>query len=129
MKVMYLGVISYPKDGDNFDGLIMLERVSCAKLLTRASKNHFFTKDIYINEAIKKGELRQLIVDSITVDKFKIQMQNNYSLGGFVAERLRFSYETHTTGGNKKVVVLEEYSDIGEDFEFKYANRDGKMVE
>ena len=50
-------------------------------------------------------------------------------MGGFVAERLRFSYETHTTGGNKKVVVLEEYCDISEDFEFKDANGDEKLVE
>ena len=41
------------------------------------------------------------------VEELKVLMQNNYSLDGFVAERLHFSYETHTSGGNKKVFVLE----------------------
>ena len=54
-------------------------------------------------------------------------MQNNYSLDSFVEERLHFSYETHISGGNKKVVVLEEDCDISEDFEFKDANGDEKI--
>ena len=47
-------------------------------MLTRASKNIFLTEDVYINEAIKKGEWRQLIVDSMTVGESKLQMKNNY---------------------------------------------------
>ena len=39
VKVIYLGVIACPQDEDNFYGLIMIERVSHAKVLTRASKN------------------------------------------------------------------------------------------
>ena len=83
---------------------------------------------MYINEAIKKGKWRQLIVDIMTAEKLKVQMQNSYSFGGFVAERLHFSYETHTSGGNKKVVMLEEYGDISEDVEFKNANGDEEIV-
>ena len=37
-------------------------------------------------------------------------------------KRLHFSYETHTSGGNKKVVVLEEYGNTSKDFEFKDDN-------
>ena len=44
-----------------------------------------------------------------------------------MAERLHLKYETHTSGGNKKVVVLEEDGDISEDFEFKDANGDDKI--
>ena len=51
-KVMYLGVIDCPQYQDKFYGQIMLERVSCEKLLTRASKTQNFTEDVYINEAI-----------------------------------------------------------------------------
>ena len=58
----------------------------------------------------------------MTVEELEVQIQNNYSLGVFVSERLHFSYETHTSGRNKKVVVLEEDGDICENFEFKYAN-------
>ena len=39
-------------------------------------------------------------MSSITFDKLKVQMQNNHSLDGFVAERLHFSYETHLRGVN-----------------------------
>ena len=55
-------------------------------------------------------------------------MQNNNSLDDLVAEKLHFSYETHTSGRNKKVVVLEEDGDISEDLEFKDANGDEKLL-
>ena len=54
-------------------------------------------------------------------------MQNNYPLGSFVVERLRFSYETHTSGEGKNLVVIEEDGDISEDFWFKDANGDDKI--
>ena len=77
-------------------------------MLTRASKNIFLTEDVYINEAIKKGEWRQLIVDSMTVGESKLQMKNNYSLDSFVEERLHFSYKTHMSGGNERLLCLEK---------------------
>ena len=52
----------------------------------------------------------------MTVEKLKVQLQNNYSLYVFVAERIHFPYKMHTSGGNKKAVLLEEDSDINEDF-------------
>ena len=90
IKAMYFGVNTFPQYEDNFDGQIMLERVSRAKVLTCDSKNQHFTEDVYINEYIKKGEWRQLIVESMTVKNSKVQVHNNYSLDGFVAERLHF---------------------------------------
>ena len=105
----------------------MLGRVSRAKVLTCSYKNNCFTENVYINEAIKKCEWRQLIFDSTMVEKLKVQMRNSYSLDGFVVERLHFSYETHTSGRNKNVVVLEEDGDISEYHEFKYANVDEKF--
>ena len=39
VKVMYLGLVYFPQDEDNFDGRIMLERDSCEKVLAHASKN------------------------------------------------------------------------------------------
>ena len=103
---MYLGVVACPQDEDKFYGRIILERVSRAKVLTSASKNKYFTEDVHINEAIKKGEWRYLIVDNMTVEELKVQMQNNHSLDGFVAERLHLSYETHRSGENKKFFCL-----------------------
>ena len=105
----------------------MLERASISNGITSASKNKNVTEDLYINEAIKKCEWRQLIVDITMVEKLKVQMRNSYSLDGFVVERLHFSYETHTIGRNKNVVVLEEDGDISEYHEFKYANVDEKF--
>ena len=43
----------------------------------------------------------------MTVDELKVQMQNNYYLGGIVVERLHFSYETHTSGGNEMLFCLD----------------------
>ena len=87
---MYLGFFACTHDKNNFDGQIMLERVPHAKVLTRAPKNQNFTEDMYVNEATKNGEWGQLIVDSITVDKLKVQMQNNYSLGWFCGREVPF---------------------------------------
>ena len=58
----------------------------------------------------------QLIVESMMVEKLKLQVQNNYYSGGFVAEKIYSSFGMRTSGGNKKVVLLEEYGDINEDF-------------
>ena len=55
VKVMYLGLVDFPQDQDNFDGRIMLERDSCEKVLAHASKNKKFTEDMYINESIKSA--------------------------------------------------------------------------
>ena len=64
---------------------------------------------------------------SMPVEYLKVQMQDNHSLDGFVSERLHFSYETHLSGVNYKVVVHEEYGDISEKFEIKYAIRRDKI--
>ena len=53
---MYVVVIAFIQDEDDFDFRIMREKMLRAKVLTRASKNQDFTEDVYINEAIKKGE-------------------------------------------------------------------------
>ena len=82
---MYLLVFACTQDEHNFDGQIILERVSRAKVLTYASKNQTFTEYLYINKTIKKEEWRQFIGDSMTVDKLKVKIQNKYSLDGFVA--------------------------------------------
>ena len=36
-----------------------------------------------------------------------MQMQNNSSFDSFVSERLNFSYEAHTSGGNKMLLRLD----------------------
>ena len=61
------------------------------------------------------------------VDKIKVQIHSNYSLDGFVAQRIHFSYETRTNGGNKKIDVLEEDGDISQYFEFRAVNGDDKI--
>ena len=64
----------------------------------------------------------------MTAVKLKVQMQNNYSLGGFVAERIHFSYITHMSCGNQKnCFAKEEDGNISEDFEFKDFNVDDKI--
>ena len=55
---MYLLVFACTQDEHNFDGQIILERVSRAKVLTYASKNQTFTEYLYINKTIKKERLR-----------------------------------------------------------------------
>ena len=57
IKAMHLGVIDFPQDKDNFDDQIILERVSHAKVLTRASKNKHLRDDVYTKEAIKRSSI------------------------------------------------------------------------
>ena len=56
----------------------------------------------------KRGGGGGLIVDSMTADELKLLMQNKYSLGGCVAERIHFSYKMHTSGRNKKLLFLKK---------------------
>ena len=77
VKLMYLGLVDFTQDEDNFNGQIILERVSQANVLTCDSKHKNITEDVYINGANKKGNWKQLIVDSMTVGELKVHMQNN----------------------------------------------------
>ena len=52
VKAMYLGVVDCTQDEYNFDGRIMIERLTSEKVLTCASKNQNFMEDMYTNEAI-----------------------------------------------------------------------------
>ena len=49
VKSMFMGVIARPREDRNFDGKILLERVSEEKTLTRNSTNQNFSVDLNVN--------------------------------------------------------------------------------
>ena len=75
IKCMFMGVITRPLPRRNFDGKILLERVSEQVEVTRQTAHTNFTDDVLMNTSLKNGKwriclkiLRQTIVDIDSVN-------------------------------------------------------------
>ena len=77
------------------------------------SRNKNFTEDVYINEALRKGEWKQFVVAGMEVEELTQQIADNYELDEYVVERLQFVFEMYSAperrrghgGGNKKRII------------------------
>ena len=56
MKVMFLGVVACPNAEHDFDGKILLKRVSKRRQVQRASMNKRYSVDALVNDILKRGE-------------------------------------------------------------------------
>jgi len=84
---MFLGVVGRPVPHCGFDGEILLERVSKEVGVSQLTSHTFFSYDVLINWAIKKGDCRQLINgDSVTSNVIVDIVSVTYGLDGAVAD-------------------------------------------
>ena len=109
VKVMFLGVVACPNRDHNFDGRVFLKRVSKVEIVQRISRNQQFSENVYLNDAIKRGAWRELLIDILRVDEALNLIAGYYDLDEFVSERLELSYHTYTGNGaaEKKRVVIK----------------------
>lgn len=109
VKVMFLGVVACPNPTHKFDGRVFLKRVSKEVEVTRASRNKNFSVDAVINDGLKAGCWKDLLIGvaDITVQEAVELVGMNYDLDDFVTSRLQLSYDTFTVGGKKKRKKLE----------------------
>jgi len=94
VKAMFMGVVARPRPEHNFDGTIMLKRVSKTQTVTRATSHHRFSDDIMVNYQIKTGDWRSLYVEGMKVGDLSEVVVEAYNLDGYVADRLEFTYKT-----------------------------------
>ena len=67
LKTMFIGVIAEPDENQQFDGKILIERVSKERELTRTTYRNNFHHDRHINDALKSGEWKELYPDDPTI--------------------------------------------------------------
>ena len=82
-----------------------------------------FSDDVLINTEIVKCERRTLHVDGIKINELVESIGLNYALDDAVIDRLQFSYKIITSGGNEKIVRLENENDT---FEDRVINQNGE---
>ena len=120
VKVMYMGVVGSPNQERNFDGKILLLRVSRSKHLSRATVGEWFVSDAALNGLLKKGQWRNCYVGGMTVGKLHSAVVENYDMqDDDVADHLFFRYETHIgTQGNTQKKWLDEDDTFIEEVEY-----------
>ena len=113
VKAMFLGVVARPQVRNNFNGKILLERISQQEKVKRNSTNQNFSDDVIINTQIKSGEWKQYYVDGLTCSEFKVVIGATYGLEQFVIDRLELCYCTFIGDkGNNKWVSIKDHSDM-----------------
>jgi hypothetical protein len=119
VKVMYMGVVGRPNLEQNFDGKILLLRVSRPKQLSRATGSERFVSDATMNGLLKEGGWRSCYVGGMTVGELRATVVESYDMEDDVADHLCFGYETHVgTQGNTQKKWLDD-DDVIEEVEYR----------
>ena len=85
---MYLGVVAGPNVEHEFDGRVFLKRVSKVQFQRRSSRNQRISVDVLVNESLKSGSRRELVLEDQRVDDVLDSICTNYDLDEFVSSRL-----------------------------------------
>ena len=97
---MFMGIVGRPQRHRDFNGKILMRRVSKRRYITSLTAHTNFTDDAVLNAQIKEGEWRHLIDVTInTGDDLKMFIANTYELENEIVDRLEFFYRTKV--GNK----------------------------
>ena len=110
VKSMFLGVVGRPNEEHNFDGKILLKRVSEEVEMKQNSTNQNFTDDVLVNSDLKSGGWKEVIDDlNITPHDATDLIADAYGLEDAVRTRLIFQYSTFIgNSGNKKTVTIDD---------------------
>ena len=105
-KVMFLSVVAPPiidKDGNvEFDGKILMKRVSKTAEQARLSTNQNFVEYYVPNHKLKIGEWKLLYNNMISPSQLIQQIVSKYKIGDRVAEKLVFKYKSASIVTKKK---------------------------
>ena len=79
-KVMYMGIIAPPSLQHNFDGKIMMKRISAKRPSQQEAFNNKITDNAIINELIESGGWKDLVSDGedILISDLIDRMQDTY---------------------------------------------------
>ena len=101
---MAFGAIAKPQPEHNFEGKVMLERVSKKVKAKQMSRNQRFTDDLHLNNDLKEGAWRNLVVDDQWADDLLDMIVDNYDLEEYEAERLTIYYCTFSDKNKKNIM-------------------------
>lgn len=113
-KVMYMGIVAPPVPEHDFDGKIMIKRVSKKQKTNKVSHNQRFHDCYIINNDLKNGEWKTLYYStgySVALLFHNISM--TYGLDAEIAENLVLSYDTYP--GTTKTIVRLNATDAKQD--------------
>ena len=105
IKTMFIGVVARPIPHRSFNGKIFMERVSKTKCITSATSHTNFSDDALVNDAIKKGDWRELVDETVsTTDDLLQFIVESYHIDDSIADRIEFYYATKigSSGNTKK---------------------------
>jgi hypothetical protein len=102
IKAMFMGVVAPPNLDEDFDGTIMLERISKFKTTKQRSYSQRFVDNHQLNESIKNGLWRTECYDTISVAELALSLQEKYAMDHTVTRRLCASYSTYSGKSKSK---------------------------
>ena len=110
IKSMFMGVVGRPIPHRNFDGKILLERVSKKRYISKCTAHSNFSDDAIINAEIKMGKWKIYVTDlHICIAEIRDIFYLNYELDDAIIDRLEFGYNTKIgNNGNEKYVRIED---------------------
>jgi hypothetical protein len=88
VKVMYMGIVGRPNAERNFDGKILLLRVSKSKQLSRATVSEQFVSDAALNALLKEGQWKNCFVPGMTVGELHAAVVETFEMEDDVADHL-----------------------------------------
>jgi hypothetical protein len=105
LKVMFQGIVSKPYPEHNFDGHIMIKRVSEKHVTKKTSYNTGYDDSYHINSLLRDGEwmFTCTIDDNTSIQEVLSEIHCIYGLEDSIIEKLCFSYYSHNSNGKKEV--------------------------
>ena len=110
IKSMLMGVVGRPRADKNFNGKILLERVSEEVTIKQRYTNQNFLRDKNINCGLKEGDWKMLHPGGdVTCEYMRNIIGESYALDDAVVDRLVFQFKTFVgKKGNTKVSTIED---------------------
>jgi hypothetical protein len=112
VKAMFMGVVAPPNLERDFDGAIMIERISRMKITKQKSYSQRFADNFRVNELIRTGAWKDECYNTISVGELAIRLQEKYALDHSVTHRICVSYHTFGPASKTKKMVRLSKNDI-----------------
>ena len=106
-KVMFMGIVAPPSFEHNFDGKIMLKRVSRQTKTKKLTHHQHFSVNYHVNQLIKDGEWKEacFLPGMVGWELFET-LQDTYDLEDDIVFSLVLTYRTFTTDKTKTIKVV-----------------------
>lgn len=98
-KVIFLSCVAPPVKNQNFDGKVMMKRVSTYVKAKCASYTEQFTNDWKVNRLVREGLWKNLYIPGMLHLDFYESIGSYFDLEEYIADRLVLTYATYSRSG------------------------------